>query len=448
MLRTSVIGCLGLALAGCVAGRGGVVTKDGEVVHRDASAQYRDGSSGRRDGSQPGLDGSLPHRDGSTNPFDGSTTHSDGGVIDRDGSMPGDGSTGTGLPETSCADGWDDNYNGLTDCADPDCNGLTCSAGGATCASSICGCTGAARETNCGDGGDEDCDGMVDCADPDCEGATCGTGSGVTCSGGACPCPDGLYETECGDGADGDCDGMTDCADPDCVGHICTTEGFTCTPTMMCACPGMFEFCNGIDENCNGVIDDGCPRSLSPGSPMSVGSFGVGGGSAFSDPCPAGTVLMGMSGRVGALIDQLQPICAALVMQTDMSGRPEYRYPVHRGAAIVGATHGGTGGTAFDDRCAGDDVVIGVTAHVDDMSNSLRGIQLHCGTVSVGRPGPPAPWTVTVTPSSDLPVRGTGGTTSTPANCMTGALSGLDEQADTLVQRVSFSCAQLQLQTL
>ena len=53
----------------------------------------------------------------------------------------------------------------------------------------------------CDDGLDDDDDGLTDCADPDCA-------TSPVC----------LPETICHDGLDDDNDGLTDCADPDCVG--------------------------------------------------------------------------------------------------------------------------------------------------------------------------------------------------------------------------------------
>lgn len=77
-----------------------------------------------------------------------------------------------------CDDGFDNDFNGDTDCADAACMGLP------------------NGETACFDGFDNDCDGTTDCADLDCQGG---------------------METDCGDGNDNDCDGDTDCADADCA---------------------------------------------------------------------------------------------------------------------------------------------------------------------------------------------------------------------------------------
>ncbi len=62
--------------------------------------------------------------------------------------------------ETICNDGIDNDGNGLTDCADPNCVGET-GPEGVVCE---------AFETTCNDGFDNDGDGLVDCDDPNCAG--------------------------------------------------------------------------------------------------------------------------------------------------------------------------------------------------------------------------------------------------------------------------------------
>jgi glucose/arabinose dehydrogenase len=104
--------------------------------------------------------------------------------------------------ETACADGVDEDGDGLTDCADPDC-----------AAAPVC----ATPPEQCDNGLDDDGDGHTDCADADCAGA-------AVCL---------PHETDCANGLDDDGDGLTDCADADCAG----TAG--CAPT--CPADDAFE---------------------------------------------------------------------------------------------------------------------------------------------------------------------------------------------------------------
>jgi hypothetical protein len=110
-------------------------------------------------------------------------------------------------------------------------------------------------EMTCGDGLDNDCDGLTDGADPDCVNCgqystrkTCNQAAGCTwdrnagiCVADVCtPAPE-----ICDNGIDDDCDGMTDCAD--------TAD---CGTDPVCQCTPEPEICNdGIDNDCDGAID-------------------------------------------------------------------------------------------------------------------------------------------------------------------------------------------------
>src|SRR5690606_27715735 len=294
--------------------------------------------------------------------------------------------------------------------------------------------------TSCGDGADEDCDGLVDCADPDCGGAVCGPGGATCTASGTCPCPSGFTERICGDGNDDDCDGLVDCADADCDGRSCGESGMVCRAGE-CTCSESIEFCNDRDEDCDGVVDDGCPSDLSFCCPTTLGPFGSAGG--FTEACPSGTVLMGMAGRASGSLVAVQPICAELFMTVDLRV-PENAYPVFRGSPVLGTMRGGTSGTAFDDRCPGEDVVIGVRAGVTDLG-ILTGIALQCGTVTVMRTG--ISWARVITPTVQLPMRGGGISTST-ADCEGGVVSGISGSASSGVAGLAFTCSRIDLQTL
>ncbi|MBL7049075.1 MAG: S8 family serine peptidase [Nitrospira sp.] len=98
-----------------------------------------------------------------------------------------------GLVETNCIDSIDNNLDGLTDCEDPDCDGISgCEYG---------------TELSCSDGVDNDADELIDCEDLDCDGL-------IDCS-----C---VPSTEICDGIDNNCDGQID------EGGVCDT---VCTDT-------------------------------------------------------------------------------------------------------------------------------------------------------------------------------------------------------------------------
>jgi hypothetical protein len=102
-----------------------------------------------------------------------------------------------------CDNATDDTCDGLIDCNDPLCNGDPA-------------CPDLIEWPHCFDGLDNDFDGLTDCADrTDCDGeiGTSSCGAGVCASTGSQTCRNGTPEDN---GLDNDCDGFTDTADPDC----------------------------------------------------------------------------------------------------------------------------------------------------------------------------------------------------------------------------------------
>ncbi|MBT4241111.1 hypothetical protein HOD71_04440 [Candidatus Peribacteria bacterium] len=103
-----------------------------------------------------------------------------------------------GNEKWNCSGGDDEDGDGFTDCADPDCAGDI-----------LCGGT----ETDCADHLDNDNDELWDCEDTDCASdPACGGGGGACGGGGGNPCED---EDVCGDGR---ITGIEECD----VGGICT----------------------------------------------------------------------------------------------------------------------------------------------------------------------------------------------------------------------------------
>ena len=104
--------------------------------------------------------------------------------------------------ETTCDDGTDNDEDGRIDCLDDSCLGLECITpappawrcgaqavvgldGGSGDGGFILGCF--APEANCANGLDDDGDGVADCLDADCDGVVCS--SGTMCTNRSCPGP-------------------------------------------------------------------------------------------------------------------------------------------------------------------------------------------------------------------------------------------------------------------
>jgi len=206
----------------------------------------------------------------------GDPTCSDGEDNDCDGSTDAADPDCTSGTEADCFDGLDNDGDGLFDCSDPDCDGASngpCDTGElGVCAEGTLGCAGGQRVCsrnsdpspegndfgNCDDGLDNDCDGATDSGDTGCVAAG---------------------EVECFDGLDNDGDGAIDCADSDCEGAqdgACETglPGICSDGTTACANGGpacrqnaeaqpegnMYDNCqDGLDNDCDGLtdLDDG-----------------------------------------------------------------------------------------------------------------------------------------------------------------------------------------------
>ena len=144
-----------------------------------------------------------------------------------------------------CADGLDNDCDGITDCGPVDCEGATracsndCLTGTETCQDGVWqNCDAPQTQTentgnsNCGDNLDNDCDGDSDCAESACDGAQrtcynqCHPGTQSCQNGSWTSCNAASVEEErerngnCGDGVDNDCDGNTDGDDPECCGTV------------------------------------------------------------------------------------------------------------------------------------------------------------------------------------------------------------------------------------
>ncbi|MCA9673080.1 MAG: hypothetical protein KC503_46125 [Myxococcales bacterium] len=188
-----------------------------------------------------------------------------------------------------CSNGRDDDGDGLSDCADPDCfsdpscrnpgfelcgNGVDDDGDGLIdCADSDC-----RNDERCIPGveicdnkRDDDGDGLVDCADPNCFGQPiCNMKDPENCTNGLDDDGDGLVDCDdndcngaancaagrerCENKVDDDNDGLVDCQDPDCFKH------------PSCRQPGAEVCNNGIDDDSDGDID--CKDSDCSGLPI------------------------------------------------------------------------------------------------------------------------------------------------------------------------------------
>ncbi|MBX7190794.1 MAG: choice-of-anchor D domain-containing protein [Sandaracinaceae bacterium] len=118
--------------------------------------------------------------------------------------------------------------------------------------------------------------------------------------------------------------------------------------------------------------------SVTSGAANGTGPF-------YDTDCPAGQAMVGIAGHSGALIDQLQPICAPIAITTD-SGGAMYTYPVvFAGGASPAAPVGDSSGTPYVDYCPANQFVTQIAGRVgDDMDQ----FQVYCAPITVLSPSP------------------------------------------------------------
>jgi hypothetical protein len=96
------------------------------------------------------------------------------------------------------------------------------------------------------------------------------------------------------------------------------------------------------------------------------------GDASFNDRCPAHQNLIGLAGRAGTYIDQVQIICAPMLANGT------------HGTKYLGPSHGGSGGTPLEFSCAGDSVVSGATLAMTKNDGHVAWIVLNCVSMRSG----------------------------------------------------------------
>jgi hypothetical protein len=96
---------------------------------------------------------------------------------------------------------------------------------------------------------------------------------------------------------------------------------------------------------------------------------GGSGDAGFQDRCPANQYLIGLAGRAGNFVDQVQIVCSPIL--------PDGTH----GAPYYGPPHGGTGGAAQEFSCNGNAFVSGVEFYYYKAHPKVFDVQLSCRTM-------------------------------------------------------------------
>lgn len=157
--------------------------------------------------------------------------------------------------EVDCGNGVDDDNNGLTDCADPDCQDIACDDG------DLCTVNDTCQQGTCAPGAPKTCEQSANtcraqsgtCRQQDGQCSFAPLAPGTPCAGGgectaAAVCGPSETGALCANDTDDDGDGAIDCDDSSCLAaacndqNVCTTDE-VCTATAACG--------NGVPMACN-----------------------------------------------------------------------------------------------------------------------------------------------------------------------------------------------------
>lgn len=133
-----------------------------------------------------------------------------------------------------CADGLDNDFDGLFDAADPQCFGPDDREDGTLRDGSVSTCT---------NGLDDDNDGLIDALDPECTGRLDQSERAT------------IAVPPCDDGIDNDLDGLIDVADPGCEASSGESEFAGFVPLPAAAARTAPACSNGLDDDGDGAID-------------------------------------------------------------------------------------------------------------------------------------------------------------------------------------------------
>jgi hypothetical protein len=174
------------------------------------------------------------------------------------------------------------------------------------------------------------------------------------------------------------------------------------------------------------------------GLPVAGPSFGDTGGDVFTRPCAARQALTGFDGRSGGSVDRLQPACSTLSLAA-APANPPTSFQVTTGSAMLLAAAGGTGGSAFSDRCPANQVVIGINGrHLPEVGR----FGFVCGSVVAARSGPSSPWQITVTRTVNSPQHGGTSGTMFEYLCPVGSVATvLGGRGAERIDQASISCS-------
>jgi len=138
--------------------------------------------------------------------------------------------------------------------------------------------------------------------------------------------------------------------------------------------------------------------ALSAGSALAETDFPIVGGpgnGSFQDRCPPGQYLVGINGRAGSWVNQVQAVCAAVTLN---GGGPNHINI--DGGRFVGPGRGGGGGGEISQSCLG--LVAGIWPHMTPGNRQVKYIDIWCQDQNGFRPNNSIRFNTFTNPAMDV----------------------------------------------
>jgi hypothetical protein len=168
-----------------------------------------------------------------------------------------------------------------------------------------------------------------------------------------------------------------------------------------------------------GDIGPPLPNAVLLGATTNTAQRGMQSGTAYSDACPTGQVVIGYHGftTTQGFIGQIQAACGTLSIAGGSSP------VVQTSAGAFTPLRGGLNATEFTATCPSGQVVVGFGGRSGDLVDRLT---VRCAPLLIGRQG--ATWAIAIGLTSDLtPVGGAGGTAFAQTDCPASSIATTSE---------------------
>jgi hypothetical protein len=274
----------------------------------------------------------------------------------------------------------------------------------------------------------------------------CAAGTWV-CNGGDQPsCVPNANSQSCYSGASNSAGvGICRAGTQSCIGAL-----GPCTGQVL---PATLENCfNDLDDDCDGTVNNGCPLSITTGTPRALPGRGGNGGGADSARCPANSYVVSASFSVDSVTQYLSAVALTCATPTLVRGASIYTVSVTPLAPAPDVSMNGLGTTGMlgTDDCGSNGFVAAWYVNGSDetggpMLDGLRSVGMSCasGAANFASATNQLTFTMTKRAPSALYHAGKGGATFEDDCLANEVLIGFDGRDGQWIDQLQGICAPL-----